>query len=144
MTTANTQKSIASQNLAAHAAEAAKQLGLPQSPTDSNSQAEVIKFGDIAQQSNQAEQPAQSSTASTSENAKSEDRTCDATDGFARLVTAAITLGSGSREKSRQALHADYVAAHAYENAGDHKEAYKERTRPRSKSSALTPSPRSR
>jgi hypothetical protein len=114
MATSISQTSNAAKTLAIQAAEVAEHFGMAQSAAEANSNAKVIQYSDIAQQSEQAQQPA-----------KSDNRTCDATDSFTNLITAAITLGSGSRERSRQALQADYVAAHAYENAGDHKESYK-------------------
>lgn len=130
----NTQASLTSQILAAQAAEAAEHLGMAQLAAGENSQAKVIKYADIAHRSNQvqsdqaqqshrAEQPVQQPEP-TQQHATSEDRTCGVTANFTRLVATAITLGSGSREKSRQALHADYIAAHAYENAGDHQKTY--------------------
>jgi hypothetical protein len=86
---------------------------MAQPATEENSQAQVLKFDDFSPKSDQA----QSNQAQQSD--QSEDRTCGVTENFTRMVTAAITLGSGSREKSRQALHADYVVAQAIGAAFD-------------------------
>jgi hypothetical protein len=125
MTASTSQTSTAAQNHAFHAPEGAKHFGMAQPATEENSQAQVLKFDDFSPKSDQAQSDQAQQSDTTQQSDQSEDRTCGVTENFTRMVTAAITLGSGSREKSRQALHADYVVAHAYENAGDHKDAYK-------------------